>query len=639
MPSSSYVPPHWLRSNEKVWSPDQFVVFDTETSWLTEEKREVHTPRCWALDYVTRHLEEGPSEGHERYADVDICELAPTIDALTFRRPETWCFAHNLGFDLAVSALPERLSDLGWTVADFWFGDESTWVILKQRSRKLVLTDSWSWLRMRVEDMAKTMRRRKLDLPANAGSKAAWLARCADDVDILQSALCTLMDWWDANKLGKWGITGSACGWAAARHKMPPKSILVGPDDVRSSFERKAIYGGRREAWYVGHVATAGASDYDFVGAYPTVVANLPIPRKPLGHFDHLPSDSPALTATSIGVIAEVTVTTDVPCAPVRIGGEVWWPIGTFKTVLASPEIRLALELGATVEIGEGYSYSLAKSLAYWAEWCLATQHDRSGRTPQLAKMMAKGWGRSVIGRFAQRNSKEIFRRPATRHGWHLEHGKDHVSGAPLDIVTMGGEERWLLRDQEGRETFPAIFAWVESACRAALTKTVLGRPAGRVLQCDTDGWLERERPSKRPPPLPEVPQPFVVARKGRYEHIRVQAATQLWLDRERRTAGIGRSALELATDNYSWWDWPSLRWQLQHGETGTFTRTKREAVIRGESVKRWVLADGTTLPVRVRMDGQDQLQILGFLSSYLFDQGPGLAPAQHPALQGLEDK
>ena len=112
MATPGYVPPHWLRENARVWSPDNFIVFDTETSWLTEEKREVHTPRCWALDYVTRHLEEGPSARHERYADLDIRELAPTIDALAFRTRETWCFAHNLGFDLAVSALPERLADL-----------------------------------------------------------------------------------------------------------------------------------------------------------------------------------------------------------------------------------------------------------------------------------------------------------------------------------------------------------------------------------------------------------------------------------------------------------------------------------------------------------------------------------------------
>jgi len=135
------------------------------------------------------------------------------------------------------------------------------------------------------------------------------------------------------------------------------------------------------------------------------------------------------------------------------------------------------------------------------------------------------------------------------------------------------------------------------------------------------------------------VQPPFVIKRKGRYEHVRVQAATQLWLDDERRTAGIGRSALELKLDAYSWWDWPTLRWQLQHGETGTFTRTKREAVVHGDSVKRWVLRDGTTLPVRVHCGGHDQVEIVGFLSTYLFDQGTGLAPAQHPALRGLEDK
>jgi hypothetical protein len=94
-----------------------------------------------------------------------------------------------------------------------------------------------------------------------------------------------------------------------------------------------------------------------------------------------------------------------------------------------------------------------------------------------------------------------------------------------------------------------------------------------------------------------------------------------------------------MARDTYSWWDWPTLRWQLQHGETGTFTRTKREAVIHGDSVKRWILADGNTLPVAAQLDETGTARLRGFLSSYLFDQGPGLAPAQHPALRGLEDK
>jgi len=633
------VPAHWLRTNEKVWSPDRLIVFDTETRWTKEAGREVHYPRCWALDYICRHLPDEPRESHERYFSTDIGELAETVDALSVRHGETWVFAHNLGFDLAVSALPERLGALGWVVSDFWLGDTSTWLSLRYKKSKLMLTDSWSWLPCRVEDIAKTLRRRKRDLPANTGSIEDWQARCADDVDILAKGLLVLMDWWDLNELGKWGITGSACGWAAARHKMPPKSILVGPDADRSRLERQAIYGGRREAWYVGHVAAAGASDYDFVAAYPTVVAHLAIPRKPLGHFDSLPCPELALSSETIGIIAEVTVTTDVPCAPVRIHGEVWWPIGTFRTVLASPEIALVLENGGKVTVGPGYSYALGKGLADWADWCTKTTHDRSGDTPELAKMMAKGWGRSVIGRFAQRNSQEVLRRPATRHGWHLEHGRQESTGAPLDIVTMGNEERWLLRDQDGRDTFPAIFAYVESCCRAALSRTILTRGSGKVLQCDTDGWLERERSSRRSPPLPDVPDPFVVSRKGRYSQVRIQAATQLWLDDERRMAGIGKNAQQHPRDTYEWLDWPGLRWQLQHGETGTFTRTKRVAVLHGDSVKRWVLRDGTTLPVAAQVSDEGSTRLCGFLSSYLWQQEIGLADVQHPALMKLRDK
>ena len=251
---------------------------------------------------------------------------------------------------------------------------------------------------------------------------------------------------------------------------MRAKSILVGPDKDRSQLERSAIFGGRREAFYVGSVLEAFTSDFDFIAAYPTTVANTLIPKRPIRHFDNLPDDSPIWRARTVGVIAECTVTTDAPVVPCRMQGEVWWPIGTFRTTLCEPEIALARSTGAEVLVSSGWTYELGAGLQQWARWCLSVQQDTSGATPQIVRMMAKGWGRSVIGRFAQRNSTELLRRPATRHGWHLEHGKDLDSGAPLDIVTVDGEERWMLRDQDGRDTFPAIFAWVESYCRAALT-------------------------------------------------------------------------------------------------------------------------------------------------------------------------
>ena len=622
-----------------MWSPDAVIAFDTETRWETGEHSERHAGRCWCASITLRHDAEPEKERRRTYFGSDMSELSGTIDARARERKESCVFAHNLGFDLAVSALPVRLAAYGWTVGDFWLGDDSTWLKLKTRGHKLVVCDSWSWLHCSLSEVARSMRRRKRALPENADTLEYWLERCEDDVDILSKALVVLMDWWDENGLGKWGITGSSCGWAAARHRMLPKSLLVGPDPDRNAFERTAIYGGRREAFYVGPVAESFTSDYDFMAAYPTAVANTLIPKRPIRQFEHLSTESAILKSQTVGIIAQVTVTTDTPVVPVRLKGEVWWPIGTFTTVLCQPEILLCLETGAKVEINSGWVYRLGAGLRDWAQWCLSVQNDSSGQTPQLARMMAKGWGRSVIGRFAQRNSQEIYRRPATRHGWHLEQGRDLTSGAPLDIVTMDGEERWLLRDQDGRDTFPAVFAWVESYCRAALTKAIQDRTPGVVLQCDTDGWLERERPTKRPAPLPDVPRPFVVRRKGRYERTRVAGATQLWLDDERRCAGVGRASREVGPGAFEWWDWPGLRWQLQHSEPGQYKRTKRTAVLRGDSCKRWVLADGTTLPVAVRLEEDGSNRLCGFLSSYLWQQEIGLGDVQHRALRGLADK
>ena len=130
-----------------------------------------------------------------------------------------------------------------------------------------------------------------------------------------------------------------------------------------------------------------------------------------------------------------------------------------------------------------------------------------------------------------------------------------------------------------------------------------------------------------------------MVRRKGRYERTRVAGATQLWLDNERRLAGVGRAAEAGSTGSYEWWDWPGLRWQLEHSEPGVFTRTKRVAVLRGDSCKRWIMSDGTTLPVAVTLDDQGENKLCGFLSTYLWQQEIGLGPVQHRALQGLEDK
>lgn len=628
--------PHWLARNERVRSPDCLVVFDTETRWSSEERYELHRPRCWAAICVIRHEKEPDREWVRSISGTSMADLSRTVDSWGRERKETWVYAHNVGFDLAISALPLHLLDLGWQVGDFWLGPEVSWLVFRAGDHKVVITDSFSWLPAALEDVARWMGKRKRRLPANDDDPEKWADRCMVDVELLATALLTVMDWWDAAELGSWSVTGAACGWRAARHMMRRDRILVGPDEWRTPFEREAIYGGRREAFVTGNIKARSVTDWDFVQAHATVAAEVPLPRRAGRHFNSLDPGSRLLRAAGYGAIARVRISTSVPLVPVKYRGEVWWPTGTFETVLCSPEISLALELADAVEIGEGWGYQFGWGLQDWGRWVLRISLGTGPEVPEVCRQVVKSWGRSVVGKFAQRSSRELVTRPATRPGWHYERGSVEDSHAEADIITLGGVERTIVRDLDGPDTFPAVFAFVESHTRAALTRTLLSRPEGSLIQCDTDGFLEALDRHTRPLGPPQPPPPFTMREKGRYSRIRVVSAQQVELDGERRMAGVSRRADLIGRDLFSWMDWPGLLWQISHSRPGTYTRTRRVVQLHGDKVRRWVLADGSTIPVEMDVASSGENVIVPWATTGALRGDIRLASVQHPELSGL---
>lgn len=628
--------PHYLSPNEKVGSPDCLAVFDCESAWTTEDRLEVHRPRLWAAMCIIRHGAEQGRPRIRRLVGDSMAELGDAVDQWARERRETWLYAHNVGFDLAISGLPLHLIERGWTAVDYWIGPEITWMVLKADGHRLVVTDSFSWLPASLYEIGSWVGRRKRRLPGNDAPLEEWGKRVLRDCEVLATALLTVMDWWDDHELGAWSITGASCGWHAARHMFPHRALVVGPDPERTPLERAAIYGGRREAFVAGRVTCRLAVDWDFRQAHATVAATTPLPVSPGRRFGPGLDLAPLLESGSIGTVARVVVTTETPCVPVRHAGEVWWPTGTFETVLCTPELRLLYDLGGRAEVLEAWTYRLGTPLVGWARWVLAVDAGRVPDTPEVCRKVVKTWGRSVIGKFAQRTTRELAQRPATRTGWHFERGRLEEGGAEVDIVTLGGVERFTARDVDGRDAFPAVFAFVESHTRAALTRLVLSRPPGRVLQCDTDGYLERLGWSDLVEAPADVPAPFHLLEKGRYRKVRVISAQHLEWSGGRRMAGVSRHAAELGDDTFAWHDWPGLRWQLQHSRPGTYVRTPRVVHLHLNQVRRWVLADGSTLPVTMTRGVDGANTILPPAWWEADGVAHRLAEEQHPVLAAV---
>lgn len=574
------------------------ISFDTETHTTEAQGHTVQRLRCW--DAVVRIRSPQPYwiKKIEHHAGETTSALCDVVEAATRIDEEVWVVAHNVSFDLAVTSLPFALVQRHWTLEALHLGDESTWWILTRAKHKVIITDSWSWVRCGLKEVADDLRMRKVRLPDEDDSLASWHKRCKKDAEILDVAMHTFMQWWDREQLGVMGITGAACGWRAMRQMTPPKRILVGPDGERTAFERRAIFGGLKDVYGVGEFHDTWMADYDFNAAYATTAAAHPLPTMPVKSWTSskrlLESDPPP----ERDYIAEVEITTHVPCAPVRIGDEIWHPVGTFRTVITGPEVRYALTVADSVRVISHRCYKVNHSLADWAAWCIKVQTDTSGNTPDVVKRVAKGWGRSVVGRFAARTSHVISTRPSTHPGWHLETGHDLTTGAALEWLSIGGIEQTIAKDLDGSEVFPAVLAFVEAHCRVALRQMMATRTPNLVLQCNTDGWMEM-RAERRSDYVPEnVPWPFTVSRKALERRVLVRGPNHVLTPHERRYAGIPAAAVAGVGNTMRWHDWPGLKWQLEHGQTGEYHRPEREAEMAMHYVKRWVLDTGETLPV-----------------------------------------
>lgn len=630
--------PHWLAPAGATKTPQLIVSFDTETTSRKRGGDEVLTLRCW--DAVVRDRAGGDGYRQETVTRAgesaqDLCNL---LVGAAEMQGEVWAFAHNLGFDLTVTSLPMMLSERGWETDFVSIGDEACVFVLLRDRLKLVVTDSWSWLRSPLAAAARDVGMRQARRPVDDADLDAHHRRCSTDVRILDRALAQLLDWWDRERLGAFGVTGAACGWRSLRALCAPQSVLVGPDGDRTAFERRAVYSGRKEVWRVGEIKHRWVADYDLVAAHLTTVAHLPLPVVPIrpGRIDTYAD--PLHPPDRLGAIAEVEIETLQPCAPVKIGDDVWWPTGRFRAVLSSPELAEVQSLAQSVRVLQARWYRLGDPLATWAQWCLGLLDPENDDVPAIVRRVAKGWGRSVPGRFALRVSTLIGERDATHLGWAIESGTDLDTGEALESITYGGRERTFRKDQDGADVSPAVLAFVEGYVRAALARTLAGRPPGRLLQCNTDGWWEVCADGRETVSADASPWPYEVTRRAHERGVTIIGPNHVQTPGERRLSGVPRDAEGDAADGYVWNDWPGLRWQLEHSRPGEYLRPRKSMKLQPHYCRRWVLETGETVPATVTLDQAGSPVLLPWSATFGRRSSDVLGVRQVEALASLVD-
>lgn len=652
------VPVHYLRRNESEWSPRHVAFFDTETVPIELGSSEVHTLRCWAARAIRR--DEPIERQHPRaFSDGTTADgLVAWIEDQLRGRRNLWLWAHNLGFDLTVTRLVTRLVRRGWTVTDFAVIDRSPWFRLARRSKSLTLLDSWSWLPDALAAVGEQVGIAKPDLPDFADDLTAWLVRCRGDVVVTAAAVLQLLDWWDREALGRWSITGAATGYNAMRHTLREHAFTIDPDPTAIALERRAVRGGRRDVWRTGTCGPGPFAQLDIALAYSSVAEHLDLPRRRWCAFDTMDADDPTIAHAWLGVLAECVVHTAEPRYSCTIDGVQWWPTGTFRTVLAGPELREARERGDLASVGPGYIYQCGRPMAPWAAWCNRVARGEDPAAPAVARMAAKSWCRSVLGKWAGHASEAMDRGAALTPGWSAVDTWSVARQCRGQLVELGGRRWQLHHDQDADNAFPAVLAWVESHLRVRMARALDALGPGVAVSCDTDGIVvdlgapatarllalhgagRLRSPHARAGALAGILAPSVapleVRTKAILDHVRIAGPSQLTLGGTRRWAGIPRAAVEQPDGTLRARTWPGLRWQMAQGDPRGYLRPEQTWRRRVGRVGRWQLANGALWPVQARLDADGRSELVPYLTldpRPIFDLP---AAGQHPALLRL---
>lgn len=628
------VPVHYLRPNHTSWTPPSVFSFDTETRSQMDGDTEVMTMRLWCARFTDRRTPKRTTPVDESDDGMFPEDIAIWIDKMCKRRRTVWGYAHNLGFDLTTTNLIDNLVQLHWEVTEFAVNSGAPFVRLRSGDNSLTLSDSWSWFQSPLEKVAEAMGMTKPPLPKEDDTIEQWLDRCRADTNILHDAMITLMDWWEANDLGRWNITGSASGHNAMRHVQTQQRILIRPDDDECDHDRTAIYGGKRFAWISGDATYGHFSEIDVEKAYTNTVRHYPLPSGRQCKFAGLPNDHRWIDDPRWGIIARTTIQTDKPDYPVRVANHVWYPVGTFTTTLASPDITAARKAGHLVSIGAGWLHHLNTALKPWADWCVKSMTDQSGATPDVAKLVHRMWGRSAIGKWAQRGFEVVAIGPSPGREYNHEDAWHHGKNVPASIVDFAGTRYQVAAVNQSDNAYPAILAFVESRVRVAINVAMSIVGGADMVACDTDGFICRSSALDALDTVNKAIAPLSVRPKRHFRRVRVVGPQHLELDRMRRRAGIPGSAEPGPDGKLHAWTWPKMAWQLANGRPGAYIRPHQSYTVAGTYAPGWVLADGSVVPVEMRLDAAGGNEMVPWPETRYALDGRTLGPDQNRHLE-----
>ena len=503
---------YYIRNNATSQIPTNLLILDTETHGAPAPGNiEIHRMLlAWTWRITLDDSGTITRQAWKRWSDSESLGIYVTDEA---RSKAPLCIiGSNITFDLFASGLLEYLDNAGWTCDTLYDKGLVTILIAVKGDRKIKALAAQNWLQGGVKAWGELIGIAKGEVDFESDDIETVSDYCRKDVEITGRAVLSYMSFVRDHNMGGFALTAAGQAFRCFRHRfMKSRSILHYDQQAYNRFTRAAYYGGRVEAGHIGRL------DGEFVkldinSMYPHVMRSNLYPAK-IRQWVRDPSlETVTRKLNTLCCIAEVEVDTDEPAYPIRQGGKLIFPVGSFTTRLCTESLRYALDRGHITKVRQLMTFTRQSMFREYVDYFYNLKQrykeDGNGVWEKTTKLMLNG----LYGKFGERRSHEVSREYIPGIGiertpglfepieptdnppkfdWRYDPEDEPVAPMSRGMTwSLLGTRVTEVGDEEGSGSAPAIAAHVTDYARMLLYRIMQLVGTDRVLYVDTDSLI-----------------------------------------------------------------------------------------------------------------------------------------------------
>jgi len=592
--------------------PEKMLFFDVETTALEIEKDTVeHLFWFGVAQYRNYRTETGVQE--LVYKDLD--EFWNWVYQFTAKNHTLYLVAHNTDFDFRVSAGFTHLEKRGFHLRSLCI--EGTRFILRfsdvaplteeekkigkkestQSARRIVVLDTMNWFTMSLKKMGDMVGFEKFDMPPRSAPFSAWERYCRRDVEVTRKTVELYIEFIKKHNLGKFSFTIASQSFNCFKQRFLKHDVEIHSKKRVRVIERSSYCGGRVEAFWVKSFTGGPFHLLDINSMYPYVMREGVYPVEFVSEKNAFSSNHWRGFLKNRLVIAEGTVTTNEPCAPMKSKHGLLFPVGTFDTVLCSPEILLLEERGQTFVPHRVLLYRGGSIFRSFVEslYELRLQYKNSGEShfEKFCKLCLN----SCYGKFAQKNIDwEYVGQEDTAMSYEGEIWHKSL-GSPIRTRCLQGKIFQSTPQFDAFDSFPAVASFVTSYARAYLYRLFLRAGRENVFYTDTDSLWVNQEGYERLADILDDDELGLLKREKSVTSLTINGLKDYVADGHVKLKGVGSKGKEISPNVYEVEQWEHLAGSLKKGRAEHVITRRVTKTLKRQYKKGDVAADGKVEP------------------------------------------